>query len=95
VFVLTLLPLVTVLRTSRWRLALWLWLTIALLGSWVPMLQMTTWPATLRVAHGLEITGDALVQGLTIAWLVGGGSGQRGSQSQSRRQAEPARNADR
>jgi hypothetical protein len=73
-FVLTLLPLVAVLRTSRWRLAPWLWLTIAVLGSWVPMLQLTEWPATLRVAHGLEITGDAFVQGLTIAWLLGRGS---------------------
>lgn len=95
VFVLTLLPIVAVLRTSRRWLALWLWLTIAVLGSWVPMLVMTTWPTALRVAHGLEITWDAFVQGVTIAWLIGGATGQGDARSQFHWRTESARNADR
>jgi len=70
-YVLTLLPLVALLRGPRWRLALWLAAIIAALNAWEPLLTNTLWPLTMRVAHGLEITADAFVQGVTIAWLLG------------------------
>jgi hypothetical protein len=70
-YVLTMFPLVVLFRGSRWSLAFWIGLTIAVLGSWTPMLQGTFLPVTLRLVHGLEITADAFVQGLTIAWLLG------------------------
>jgi hypothetical protein len=70
-FVLALVPLVALLRGSRWLVGLWLGLIIAALGGWEPLLLKFMWPPIMRLAHGLEITGDSLVQGLTIAWLVG------------------------
>jgi len=72
-YVLTLFPLVAVLRRSRQSLAFWIGLTIAVLGAWAPMLQVNWWPLTLRVVHGLEITADSVVHGLIIAWLLGTG----------------------
>jgi len=70
-YVLAVLPLVALLRYPRWGLALLLGLTIAGLNAWEPLIANTLWPATMRLTHGLEITGDALVQGVTIAWLLG------------------------
>ncbi len=70
-FVLTLFGLVAVLPGGRLALALWLGFTIAVLGAWQPMLQASWFPVTMRVAHGLEITGTAFVQGVTIAVLLG------------------------
>jgi hypothetical protein len=70
-FALTVFPLVALLGGSRRSLALWIGLTIAVLGAWAPMIEIAWWPPALRLAHGLEISGDSLVQGLTIAWLLG------------------------
>ncbi len=67
----TMFPLIAVLRGGAWSRAFWLGLTIAVLGSWVPMLQAPGWPLVLRMAHGLEITADAFVQGIVLAWLLG------------------------
>lgn len=78
-YVLTVFPLVAVLRGSRKSLAFWIGLTIAVLGAWTPMLQVNWWPLTLRLVHGLEITADAIVQGLTIAWLMGRPRGKAAS----------------
>jgi hypothetical protein len=69
-YVLTLFPLIAVLRGSYWWKALWVGLTIAVLGSWVPMIQALHWTPVLRLAHGLEITADAVVQGLVLTWLL-------------------------
>jgi hypothetical protein len=69
-YVLTLFPLIAVLRAGVWSRAFWVGLTIAVLGCWVPMLQAVGWPLVLKVAHGLEITADGFVQGFVLAWLL-------------------------
>jgi hypothetical protein len=69
-YVLTLFPLIAVIRGSFWSKALWVGLTIAVLGSWVPMIQAVHWTPVLRLAHGLEITADAFVQGFVLTWLL-------------------------
>jgi hypothetical protein len=69
-YALTLFPLIAVLRGGYWSRALWVGLTIAVLGSWVPMLQAVFWTPVLRLAHGLEITADAFAQGLVLTWLL-------------------------
>jgi hypothetical protein len=69
-YVLTLFPLVVVLRGSRRSLAFWIVLTLCVLGSWQPMLSVAWWPVILRVTHGLEITADSIVHGLVIALLL-------------------------
>ena len=69
-YVLVLFPLVAVLRGSRWSVAFWIVLTLAVLGSWQPMLQAGWWPLTVRLTHGLEITADSIVHGLIIVWLL-------------------------
>jgi hypothetical protein len=69
-YALTLFPLIAVLRGSYWSRAFWVGLTIAVLGSWVPMLQAVFWTPALRLAHGLEITADAFVQGFVLTWLL-------------------------
>ena len=68
--VLTLFPLVAVLRGSRRSVAFWVILTLAVLAAWAPLLSVTWWPVTLRLAHGLEITADSIVHGLIIVWLL-------------------------
>jgi hypothetical protein len=74
IYALTLFPLIAVLRAnssrSRYRLAFWVMLALAVLGSWQPMLIATFWPPALRLAHGLEITGDSIVYGLIVVWLM-------------------------
>jgi hypothetical protein len=69
--VLVLLPLVSLLGKERWSLVGWLWLVIALLAGWEPLLTATFLPEVVRLVHGVEITADALAQALTIAGLVG------------------------
>ena len=69
-YALTLFPLIAVLSGSYWSRALWVGLTIAVLGSWVPMLQALHLTPVLRLAHGLEITADAFVQGVVLTWLL-------------------------
>jgi len=69
-YALTVFPLIAVLRGGVWSRAFWIGLTIAVLGSWVPMLQASGWPLVLRIAHGLEITADAFVQGFDLTWLL-------------------------
>ena len=69
-YALTLFPLIAVLRGGLGSKTFWVGLTIAVLGSWVPMLQAPGWPLVLRMAHGLEITADAFVQGFVLTWLL-------------------------
>jgi hypothetical protein len=70
-YALTVFPLIAVLRGGLWSKALWVGLIIAVLGSWVPMLQASGWPLVLRMTHGLEITAGAFVQGIVLTWLLG------------------------
>jgi hypothetical protein len=82
-FVACVLPVVVGWRGLTWALAAWLGLEIAALGGWLPMLTIGFFPAEfqfpplLRLVHGLEITADSAVQGVTIAWLLAGGLDQR------------------
>jgi hypothetical protein len=69
-YALTLFPLIAVLRGTYLTRALWVGLTIAVLGSWVPMLQAVHWTPVLRLAHGLEITADSFVQGIVLTWFL-------------------------
>jgi len=68
-YVLTLFPLVAVLRGSRRSVAFWVILTLAVLAAGT-LLSAVWWPVTLRLAHGLEITTDSIVHGLIIVWLL-------------------------
>lgn len=76
-YALTLFPLIVALAAdssrSRYQLAFWIILALAVLGSWQPMLAATFWPPELRLAHGLEITGDCIVYGLLFVWLMAPG----------------------
>ncbi|HIP96781.1 MAG TPA: hypothetical protein EYH32_06145 [Anaerolineae bacterium] len=83
-FVLTVFPLIAVLRRSRWSLAFWLGMTIAVLGAVTPMLQVSWFPLTMRVVHGLEITADSIVHGLVIAGFLGMGVAGTGARSAMR-----------
>ncbi len=69
-FVLAVFPLVALLPGSWSKRGLWIGLVIAALGSWAPLLGSPLLPPTLRVVHGIEITADAFVHGLAIAWLL-------------------------
>lgn len=69
-YVLTLFPLVAVLRGSRRSVAFWVILTLTVLVAGLPLLSVVWWPVTLRLAHGLEITADSIVHGLIIVWLL-------------------------
>jgi len=40
------------------------------LNGWEPLLTTTTWPAVMRIGHGLEITADALVHSAIAVWLL-------------------------
>lgn len=66
----TLFLLIAVLSGSRRWVALWIVLTLCVLGSWQPMLIVAWWPVPLRVTHGLEITADSIVHGLIMVGLL-------------------------
>jgi hypothetical protein len=70
VYALTLFPLTAVLRGGVRSRALWVGLTIAVLGSCVGMLLAPGWPLALRMAHGLETTADGFVQGFVLTWVL-------------------------
>jgi len=70
IFVVGLLPAIAVWRGSRASLALWLGLTIVVLGAVPPMLEAYFLPLTLRLVHGTEISISSLLQGLVYAWLL-------------------------
>jgi hypothetical protein len=79
--VLTVFPLVAVLRRSRLCTAFWLAVTIAVLGAVTPMLQASFFPLTMRLVHGLEIMADSILHALAIAWLLGWPEGEAGKAS--------------
>ena len=69
VYALAVLPLAFLLR-GRVRLTLWLALVLATLNAWGPLVGASPWPFQLRLAHGLELTGDSLVQAVTIGLVL-------------------------
>jgi hypothetical protein len=46
-------------------------LTILVLGAWTPMIMASFFPITMRLVHGLELTGDSVVHSMIIVWLLG------------------------
>lgn len=95
-FLLVVLPIVVGWRGATWSLAAWLGLVIAVLGGWLPLLTVGLLqtqfqlPLLLRIVHGVEITADAVVQGLTIAWLLVGGLDGRLQYADGRATNQPA-----
>ncbi len=46
-------------------------LTILVLGAWTPMIMASFFPPTMRLVHGLELTGDSIGHSIIIVWLLG------------------------
>ncbi len=69
-FVLAQLPVITVMRKSRWATGLYIALLGTVLEAWIPLLGMTSWPFMMRVGNVLELTGDACGRALLMALLV-------------------------
>jgi hypothetical protein len=72
-FVILVYPWIAILgrQMSRWRQVVWIALIIASLSGWIPMLVASFFPLQFRLAHGVEITIDAIVHSLIIVWLLG------------------------
>jgi hypothetical protein len=69
-FVLAVLPVIAVQRTSRWTTGVYLALIGAVLEAWIPLLGQTSWPVLMRVGNVLELTADASGRALLMALLV-------------------------
>ncbi len=69
-FVLAQLPVVAVMRKSRWWTAIYIGLIGSIIEGWIPLLGMTSWPVAMRVGNILELTGDAFARALLIASFV-------------------------
>jgi len=69
-FVVAQLPVIAVMRKSRWSAGLYIGLMGAVIEGWIPLLGMTTWPVLMRVGNVLELTGDAFGRALLIALFV-------------------------
>jgi hypothetical protein len=69
-FVLAVLPVIAVTRTSRWSTGLYIALIGAVLEAWIPLLGQTSWPVLMRVGNVLELTADASGRALLMALLV-------------------------
>ena len=69
-FVLALLPVIAVIRKSRWSTGIYLALIGAVLEAWIPLLGQISWPVMMRVGNILELTGDACGRALLMALLV-------------------------
>ncbi len=69
-FVLAQLPVVAILRKSRWLTALYIGLIGSAIEGWIPLLGMTTWPVAMRLGNVLELTGDAFGRALLMAVFV-------------------------
>jgi hypothetical protein len=72
-FVILVYPWIAILgrQMSRWRQAVWISLIIASLSGWIPMLAASFFPLQFKLAHGAELTIDAIVHSLVIVWLLG------------------------
>jgi hypothetical protein len=69
-FVVAVLPVIAVKRTSRWSTGLYIALVGAALEAWIPLLGRTDWPVMMRVGNVLELTADACGRALLMALLV-------------------------
>lgn len=69
-FVLAMLPVIALLRQSRWSTGLYIALIGAALEAWIPLLGQTSWPVMMRVGNMLELTGDACGRALLMVLLV-------------------------
>jgi hypothetical protein len=69
-FVLAMLPVIAVMRTSRWSIGLYIALIGAVLEAWIPLLGQASWPVMMRVGNVLELTGDACGRAFLMALLV-------------------------
>jgi hypothetical protein len=69
-FVLAMLPVIAVMRKSRWSTGLYIALIGAVLEAWIPLLGQASWPVMMRVGNVLELTGDACGRALLMALLV-------------------------
>ncbi len=69
-FVLAQLPVIAVMRKSRYSTGLYIALLGAVLEAWIPLLGQTSWPIMMRVGNLLELTGDACGRALLMALLV-------------------------
>ncbi len=69
-FVLAMLPVIAVMRKSRWSTGLYIALIGAALEAWIPLLGQSSWPVMMRVGNVLELTGDACGRALLMALLV-------------------------
>jgi hypothetical protein len=70
IYALTMVPLLAVLRMSRWKLGLWMGLILAIVGAVVPQLVNASWPLPLRTGHGIEMVLDSFAQGLMMACIL-------------------------
>ena len=72
-FVIFVYPLIAILGSemSRWRQMVWIALVLASLSGWLPMLVAVFLPLPFRLAHGLELTLDAIVHSIVMVWLLG------------------------
>ncbi|MFC5451588.1 hypothetical protein [Paenibacillus aestuarii] len=69
-FVLAQLPVIVVMRKSRWGTGLYIALIGAALEAWIPLLGQTSWPVMMRLGNLLELTGDACGRALLMALLL-------------------------
>jgi hypothetical protein len=69
-FVLAMVPVMAVMRKSRWSTGLYIVLIGAVLEAWIPLLGQVSWPVMMRVGNVLELTGDACGRALLMALLV-------------------------
>ena len=49
----------------------WIAFVIASLSGWLPMLIAHFFPLQFKLAHGVELTIDAIVHSIVIVWLLG------------------------
>jgi hypothetical protein len=70
-FVLALLPALSVVPQQRWVSVVYLGLIGAVLEGWVPLLGLTTWPLAMRLGNLVELTGDAFGRALVVMVLLG------------------------
>jgi hypothetical protein len=70
-FVLALLPALSVVPQQRWVSVVYLGLIGAVVEGWVPLLGQTTWPLAMRLGNFVELTGDAFGRAFVVMVLLG------------------------
>jgi len=71
-FVLAMVPVIDVMRKSRWSTGLYIALIGAVLEAWIPLLGQASWPVMMRVGNVLELTGDACGRALLLKVVAAG-----------------------